>query len=63
MSLWFGVEKDGKGGLRGDEKWVNDMAREEAEFPYTEGENRLPRHFTQVKTLPVNTKPEAQPAA
>lgn len=65
-----GVEKHGKGGLRGDEKWVNDMAREEAGFPYAEGENRLPRHFTQVKTLPVHTKPEAveakpeaQPAA
>jgi hypothetical protein len=36
-------------GLKGDEKWVNDMAREEAGFPYTEGENRLPRHYTQRK--------------
>lgn len=44
-----GVEKDGKGGLRGDEKWVNDMAREEAGFFYTANENRLPRHFTQRK--------------
>ncbi|RSL38986.1 hypothetical protein CEP53_014410 [Fusarium sp. AF-6] len=38
-----------KPGLRGDEKWVNDMAREEAGFPYTESENRLPRHYTQRK--------------
>lgn len=36
-------------GLRGDEKWVNDMAREEAGYPYSEGENRLPRHYTQRK--------------
>lgn len=36
------------------------MAREEAGFPYTVGENRLPRHFTEKKELPVQTdKPEA----
>jgi glycosyltransferase involved in cell wall biosynthesis len=40
-------------GLRGDEKWVNDMAREEAGQPYTDKENRLPRHFTQKKDIPV----------
>ncbi|KAK4641455.1 hypothetical protein QC761_501750 [Podospora bellae-mahoneyi] len=51
-----GVEKHGKGGLKGNEKWVNDMAREEAGFPYAEGENRLPRHFTQSKEVPVHTK-------
>ncbi|KAK4466136.1 family 4 putative glycosyltransferase [Cladorrhinum samala] len=51
-----GVERHGKGGLRGDEKWVNDMAREEAGFPYSEGENRLPRHFTENKSLPVQPK-------
>ncbi|TLD28811.1 hypothetical protein PspLS_04143 [Pyricularia sp. CBS 133598] len=50
-----GVEKNGKGGLRGDEKWVNDMARDEAGFPYVQNENRLPRHFTQAKKLPVQT--------
>ncbi|KAL8303277.1 hypothetical protein RB600_006949 [Gaeumannomyces tritici] len=44
-----GVEKNGKGGLRGDEKWVNDMARDEAGFAYAQNENRLPRHFTQKK--------------
>ncbi|KAH6983275.1 family 4 glycosyltransferase [Ilyonectria sp. MPI-CAGE-AT-0026] len=34
-------------GLPGNEKWVNDMARDEAKIPYTEGENRLPRRYTQ----------------
>lgn len=32
--------------LKGEEKWVNDMAREEAGIPYEEGENRLPRSYT-----------------
>lgn len=41
-------------GLRGDEKWVNDMAREEAGKPYGKDENRLPRHFTQQKNLPLH---------
>lgn len=36
-------------GLEGGEKWVNDMAREESGHLYAEGENRLPRHFTQKK--------------
>jgi alpha,alpha-trehalose phosphorylase (configuration-retaining) len=63
-----GVEKNGKGGLRGDEKWVNDMAREESGHPYQPGENRLPRHFTQKKSIPVhtdakNSKPAADPPA
>lgn len=35
--------------LKGKEKWVNDMAREEASIPYREGENRLPRSYTQRK--------------
>lgn len=51
-----GVEKKGKGGLKGNEQWVNDMAREEAGFPYQEGENRLPRHFTQKKEIPTHVK-------
>lgn len=33
-------------GLKGNEQWVNDMAREEANEPYDERENRLPRSFT-----------------
>jgi alpha,alpha-trehalose phosphorylase (configuration-retaining) len=51
-----GVKKDGKGGLDGNEKWVNDMAREEAGFPYAQGENRLPRHFTQKKDVATHQK-------
>ncbi|KXH31286.1 glycosyl transferase group 1 [Colletotrichum salicis] len=42
-----------KPGLRGDERWVNDMAREEAGKPYSDSENRLPRHFTEKKDIPV----------
>lgn len=36
-----------KPGLKGNEKWVNDMAREDAMQPYSADENKLPRHFTQ----------------
>jgi len=64
-----GVKKDGKGGVDGNKKWVNDMAREDAGFPYALGENRLPRHFTEKKELPVavlkpadEVAPEAQNA-
>jgi glycosyltransferase involved in cell wall biosynthesis len=35
--------------LRGDHRWINDLAREEAGYPYKEGENRLPRKFTELK--------------
>ncbi|KAI0397192.1 glycosyltransferase family 4 protein [Xylariaceae sp. FL0594] len=34
----------------GNRRWINDLAREEAGFPYSEGENRLPRSFTEGKT-------------
>jgi alpha,alpha-trehalose phosphorylase (configuration-retaining) len=51
-----GVAKHGKGGLKGNERWVNDMAREEADYPYGEAENRLPRHFTEKKEVPVQTR-------
>lgn len=57
-----GVEKNGKGGIKGSERWVNDMAREEAGFPYKEGENRLPRHFTQKKDVPILGPSTAKPA-
>ncbi|OAQ88031.1 trehalose synthase (Ccg-9) [Purpureocillium lilacinum] len=40
------VERGPKMGLSGGQRWVNDMAREKAEKPYVEGENRLPREFT-----------------
>lgn len=53
-------ELGAKPGLRGDEKWVNDMAREEAGFPYAEGENRLPRHYTQRKPEDEAEKEEAE---
>jgi hypothetical protein len=33
-------------GVKPDERWVNDIAREEAGLPYIEGENRLPRSST-----------------
>ena len=47
-------------GLGGDEKWVNDMAREEAGQPYTEQENRLPRQLTQRRGISAfNSKPAA----
>ena len=42
-----------KPGLPGKEQWVNDMARNEAGKPYAESENRLPRHFTQKKEIPI----------
>jgi len=54
-----GVKKNGKGGLDGEEKWVNDMARDEAGFPYAPNENRLPRHFTQRKETAIHSAPKA----
>ncbi|KAI5457445.1 family 4 glycosyltransferase [Mariannaea sp. PMI_226] len=42
-----------KPGLPGNEKWVNDMARDEAGIPYAEGENRLPRRYTQRPLAPA----------
>ncbi|CAK7213206.1 hypothetical protein SBRCBS47491_001723 [Sporothrix bragantina] len=61
-TTWYkvGVKRDGKGGLDGNEKWVNDLAREEAGFPYVAGENRLPRHFTEKKDLPIQTAKPAE---
>ncbi|KAK9423420.1 putative Glycosyltransferase family 4 protein [Seiridium unicorne] len=41
--------ENSKATLKGEEKWVNDMAREESGYPYEEGENRLPRKYTQKK--------------
>lgn len=32
--------------IKPKERWLNDLAREEACAPYKEGENRLPRRFT-----------------
>ncbi|KAI1811885.1 glycosyltransferase family 4 protein [Poronia punctata] len=35
--------------VAGDRRWIADLARQEAGFPYVEGENRLPRTFTEGK--------------
>jgi hypothetical protein len=54
------AEVGSKPGLRGDEKWVNDMAREEACQPYDEHETRLPHQFTQKREMShFNSKPAA----
>jgi glycosyltransferase involved in cell wall biosynthesis len=42
------AQKGPKLELLGNQQWVNDMARSEAGQPYAEGENRLPRSFTQL---------------
>lgn len=61
---WIEVKaEDPRATLPGNERWINDMARGEAGFPYAEGENRLPRHFTARKEVPVLTAANAKPAA
>ncbi|KAI1382871.1 glycosyltransferase family 4 protein [Hypoxylon trugodes] len=47
-----GVKQAGAGPFKGNCRWVNDLAREEAGHPYAEGENRLPRQFTRQVELP-----------
>ncbi|KAK8078334.1 trehalose synthase [Apiospora saccharicola] len=42
--------------LQPNHRWINDMAREEAGFPYEEGENKLPRRYTKEKVLTINGK-------
>lgn len=42
-----GVPENGVGAFKGNCRWVNDLAREETGHPYKEGENRLPRKFTE----------------
>jgi len=47
LSWFYLASKFANGsGIKGEERWVNDLAREEAELPYEEGENRLPRAAT-----------------
>jgi len=47
LSWFYLASKFANGsGIKGEERWVNDLAREEAEFPYEEGENKLPRAAT-----------------
>lgn len=40
-----------KPGLKGNGRWVNDMARDEAGYPYSKEENRLPRRYTEQKLV------------
>ncbi|KAL2891966.1 Trehalose phosphorylase [Ceratocystis lukuohia] len=40
------LAQTGNNGVKGNERWINDMAREAAGQPYAKGENRLPRSFT-----------------
>ncbi|KAI1764825.1 glycosyltransferase family 4 protein [Hypoxylon sp. FL1150] len=47
-----GTLQDGVDAFKGNCRWVNDLAREEAGHPYQEGENRLPRKFTEQTDLP-----------
>ncbi|KAI1134319.1 glycosyltransferase family 4 protein [Hypoxylon sp. FL0543] len=47
-----GAKQNGAGAFKGHCRWVNDLAREEAGHPYQEGENRLPRLFTEQTELP-----------
>ncbi|KAG7404188.1 Trehalose phosphorylase [Fusarium oxysporum f. sp. rapae] len=42
-------EKYGKAALQPNERWVYDMAREEANCPYSADEKRLPRVYIEVK--------------
>lgn len=46
-----GIPKDGVGAFKGNCRWVNDLAREEAGHPYEKEENRLPRKFTKQTEL------------
>lgn len=44
LSWFYLADKSASGeGIMPKERWVNDLAREEAVLPYLEGENRLPR--------------------
>jgi glycosyltransferase involved in cell wall biosynthesis len=44
LSWFYLADKWGNGrGIVPNERWVNDLAREEAGIPYIKGENRLPR--------------------
>ncbi|KAI2622270.1 glycosyltransferase family 4 protein [Xylaria nigripes] len=51
------VDENGAKKFCGEGRWVNDLARNEAGFPYQSWENRLPRHFTDMTTsrLKVDT--------
>ncbi|RWA05733.1 hypothetical protein EKO27_g9367, partial [Xylaria grammica] len=42
-------EEGEKKKLSGDCRWINDLARADAGYPYGSSENRLPRRFTEGK--------------
>jgi len=47
LSWFYLADKWAAGeGVRPEERWVNNLAREEAGMPYLEGENKLPRGST-----------------
>ncbi|KAH7169834.1 uncharacterized protein B0J16DRAFT_376711 [Fusarium flagelliforme] len=47
----LGAQKYGKASLQPNERWVYDMAREEANCPYSTDEERLPRCYTEAKNV------------
>ncbi|SPJ76442.1 related to trehalose synthase [Fusarium torulosum] len=52
-SKWadLGLEKSGMAALQSHERWVYDMAREEANYPYSADEDRLPRCGTEATNV------------
>lgn len=49
LSWFYLADKWANGkGIVPQERWVNDLAREEAGIPYKEGENRLPRNLVRA---------------
>lgn len=49
-SKWAEMGRENGGRLKGDGRWVNDMAREEAGFPYEPDESRLRRDMVDLLT-------------
>ncbi|KIL83632.1 hypothetical protein FAVG1_13153 [Fusarium avenaceum] len=45
------LENSGMAALQSHERWVRDMAREEANYPYSADEDRLPRCGTEAKNV------------
>ncbi|PTD02349.1 Trehalose phosphorylase [Fusarium culmorum] len=52
-SKWtdLGREKSGLPAIQPHERWVSDMAREEANYPYSSDEGRLPRCCTEAENV------------
>ncbi|KAI0099141.1 glycosyltransferase family 4 protein [Nemania sp. FL0031] len=47
LAVQLTAMRHGDAKFLGDCRWINDLARTEAGFPYETGENRLPRRFTE----------------